>query len=147
MPYPPSSTSTGSSTAIVLYPDPAFILLCSVLALFVGMYVYMRMQTKSQRALAGFMEATSVDIVFLLVSVVLVVYLFYRFPTGNLVAASIAKVILDGYWLTFAIPIVTVGNSIHHSTRGALAWRDSSIGLSCLLFFVFFYFAYTGVFG
>jgi hypothetical protein len=139
VPYPPTTAAPGSSYQIVLWPNTAFLVLLAVLALFLGMFFYLRMQTASKRALQGFIEATSVDIVFILGSILLILYLYARYPSGNFYAYWITQVILNGVWLTFAIPIVTVGNSVHHTTRGALEWRGSSIALALVLFPVILY--------
>lgn len=120
-----------------------FALLLAALGLLIAMFFYLRMKTESRKALAGFIEATGVDIAFLAASVFIVIYLYFRFPSGNHLAWAVAQVILQGYWLTFAIPIVTVGNSVHVKTRGMVAWRGSSIGVALLLFLIFLYYYYT----
>ncbi len=140
MPYPPdNSTTAATNYQIVLFPNTAFIILLAVLGLFLAMFFYLRMQTASKRALQGFIEATSVDIIFILGSILLVLYLALRYPSGNFYAYWVTQVILNGVWLTFAIPIVTVGNSVHHTTRGALEWRGSSIGVAIALFPIILY--------
>jgi len=142
MPYPPSS---GSSAGYVISLDTvSFFILLAVLALFFAILIAIRARTSSKRALEGFIEATSVDIVFLAFSVLLVVYLAARYPSGNHLAYATAEVVLNGEWLTFAIPIVTVGNTVHVKTRGSVAWRGSSIAVAGLLFLVFLYLVYTG---
>ncbi len=146
MPLPPSNGAGPPQYAIQL-DTPAFYILIAVLILFLLVLFALRARTASKRALDGFVEATGVDIAFIAFSILLVVYLALRFPDGNREAWTVAEVILGGYWLTFAIPIVTIGNTVHQKTRGAVAWRGSSIGVALVLFVVIFslYWAYPSL--
>jgi hypothetical protein len=138
-----SSTGASSSSYQIQLDTPAFGIILAVLALFFLMFFYLKLSTTSKRALAGFIEATEVDVAFLGASVILLLYLAANYPSGNHIAWAISQVILQGYWLALAIPIVTVGNTVHGKTRGALAWRDSSIVLALILFAVLFFLNYT----
>jgi hypothetical protein len=138
-----ASSGTAAASYQIDLNTPAFGIIIAVLALFFLMFFYLKLSTTSKRALAGFVEATEVDVAFLGSSVILLLYLAANYPSGNHVAWAISQVVLQGYWLTLAIPIVTVGNTVHGKTRGALAWRDSSIVLALILFAVLFFINYT----
>lgn len=143
MPYP--TTGSGGADHAIQLNTPAFWVLVGVLALFVVMFLVLRAKTRSRRALEGFFEATEVDMAFLLSCVLLLVYLAFRFPTGNAMAYAVAQVILQGYWLTFAIPIVTVGSSVHANSRGAVNWRVPSVAVAGVLFVAIFAWTYLAL--
>jgi hypothetical protein len=140
--YHPNSAQAASSYQIQL-ATPAFYILIAVLALFFLMYFYLKLSTSSKRALAGFIEATEVDVAFLGSSVILLLYLAANYPSGNHVAWAMSQVILQGYWLALAIPIVTVGNTVHGKTRGSLPWRGPSVALALIVFVVLLYIVYA----
>ena len=123
----------------------AFFVLVAILGLFVSMLVLLRRShPRALRALDGYMEAASVDIAFLVLSIVLVVGLAVEFPYGNRTSLALYSVVLRGYWLAFSIPIVTVGSSVHSRTRGAIPWLVPSVAAAVGLFLVFFAAYYEG---
>jgi hypothetical protein len=129
------------------YPLPlgtwAFAILLSVLGLLVLMYLVLRFRhPQGQRWVEGYMSAAGVDLAFLFAAVLTVVWLHLKDPLGNRSALAIYQTILDGYWLTFAIPIVTVGSSVHSSTRGGVPWRVPSIVVAAAIFFAIFAYYY-----
>jgi uncharacterized membrane protein YfhO len=141
MPYP---TGSGATVGYAISLDSiSFYVLLGVLALFVAMYLALRANTRSRRALQGFREAIFVDAAFLVFSVLLVVYLSVAYPNGNHIAYAVSQVVLNGLWLTFAIPVVTVGFSVHSHTRGEVAWMVPSLlfaaGLFVLIYFWIFH--------
>jgi hypothetical protein len=133
------------------YPLPlgtwAFALLVGVLALLLLMYVVLRVRHPSgRRWVQGYLDAAGVDIVFLAASVLVLIWLHLKDPLGNRSAYAIYETILDGYWLAFAIPIVTVGSSVHNRTRGGVPWRIPSVILAVAIFAgVFAYYYYAGI--
>lgn len=143
MPYPSQPTPVGANYPIELYGNPSFIILLAVLALFVAMYIALRANTRSRRALEGFRESVFVDAAFLTFSVVLVVYLAWKYPSGNHVAYALSQVVLGGLWLTFAIPVVTVGFSVHSKTRGQVAWIVPSMLVAAGIFVVVYWLTYN----
>jgi hypothetical protein len=118
-----------------------------VLGLLVLMYLLLRFRHPSgRRWVAGYLDAAGVDLGFLFASVLLVVWLHLEDPFGNRSAFALYRTVLDGYWLTFAIPIVTVGSSVHSSTRGGVPWRLPSIVTALAIFAaVFAYYYYYGI--
>ncbi|MFZ0831428.1 MAG: hypothetical protein WAN40_09900 [Thermoplasmata archaeon] len=133
------------------YPLPletwAFAILVSVLALLVLMYLLLRFRhPQGRRWVEGYLEAAGVDLAFLLAGVLLVVWLHLKEPLGNRTAYALYLTILGGYWLTFAIPIVTVGSSVHSRTRGGVPWRIPSVLVAVAIFFaIFSYYYYYGI--
>jgi hypothetical protein len=101
----------------------SFYLLLGSLGLFVVLLLLLRSNyPRGRRALAGYLDAAGVSLALLGFAVVLVVYLAYRFPSGNRVAFALYTTILSGYWLAFAIPVVTVGSSVQARSRGSVRW-------------------------
>ena len=96
-----------------------------------------------KRGLEGYFEAAGIDLAFLVVAVLLVVGLVWYDPRGNRTALALYRVILGGYWLTFAIPIVTVGSSIHARSRGKVPWLVPSIVAAAALFAALFEYVYA----
>ena len=141
MPYP-NGGGTPADYAIVL-ATPAFYLILAVLGLFLAMYIALRRNTRSKRALEGLIEATQVDFIFLVLSVALLVVLFFYYPRGNHTAYALSQVVLNGYWLTFAIPVVTVGSSVHSKTRGQVSWLAPSILVAAGLFLLIFWWTFV----
>jgi hypothetical protein len=135
----------SSAPGFVINLDtPSFLLTVAGLALLIGLLLLLRSNTRSRRALAGYLEATAIDIAFLAFALVLVLVLFLDYPSGNRDAWALAQVVLTGYWLTFSIPVVTVGFSVHSRTRGSVAWKVPSLLFAGALFvgiFAFWYFA------
>lgn len=139
----PTNPPTGPGNYPVSVDTFSFFVLLLILGLFVAMYLALRANTRSRRALEGFREAIFVDAAFLTFSVVLVAYLAWKFPVGNHVAYALAQTVLDGLWLTFAIPVVTVGFSVHSKTRGQVAWMLPSMLFAAGLFVVLYWYAFN----
>ncbi len=131
--------------ALTLY-TPAFYVLTAVMALFILMLAYLlRSHPRAQRALDGYLEAASVDIVFLAFSLALVLGLAWHDPYGNRTAFALYSVILRGYWLALAIPVVTVGSSVHNRSRGSIPWLGPSVAIAAILFGIFFAVYFSGL--
>ena len=123
---------------------PSFYILVAVLAIFLLMLWLLRSQhPRGRRGVEGFLEAAGVDLAFLVLGVALVIGLVAKDPHGNRTALALYEVVLGGFWLTFAIPVVTVGSAVHHRSRGGIAWLIPSIVVAGLLFLgcFAFYFA------
>lgn len=128
------------------YPLPldvaAYYVLVGLLALFVLMLWYLHHHTSRKRALDGFFEAAGIDLAFLVLAVLLVTGLALHDPNGNRTSRALYEVILRGYWLSFSIPIVTVGSSVEQRTRGSAAWLTPALaacGVIFLILFVYYY--------
>ena len=119
---------------VINLDTPPFLLTVAGLALLIALLFLLRSYTRSRRALAGFLEATAIDIAFLVFALALVLVLFFEYPSGNRDAWALAQVVLTGYWLTFSIPVVTVGFSVHSRTRGSVAWKLPSLLFAVALF-------------
>ncbi len=105
-----------------------FYLLLGSLGLFVLLLLMVRSRyPRGRRAFAGYLDAAGVSLAFLGFAVVLVVVLAYRFPSGNREAFALYTTVLSGYWLAFAIPVVTVGSSVQARSRGAARWLAPAI--------------------
>jgi hypothetical protein len=135
----------ASSPYPIELASPNFYLLVGVLGLFLVMFFLLRSRTRSRRALEAYLEATGISLIFLVGSVLALLYMAYRYPSGNHSAYAVSQVILQGYWLTIAIPVVTVGSSVHSKTRGATPWLWPSLGVAALLFLILYYVAYIGM--
>lgn len=136
MGWPPEP---GSGRFLLALNTPPFFVLLALLALFVGMLLLLRQShPKARRALEGYLEASAIDIAFLAFALILVLALAFVDPRGNVTSYALYEVVLRGYWLAFAIPIVTVGSSVHSRSRGAIPWLWPSIGVASLLFAIFF---------
>ncbi|HTT44844.1 MAG TPA: hypothetical protein VMH38_02350, partial [Thermoplasmata archaeon] len=100
---------------------PAFYVLVATLGLFVLMLLMLwHSYPKRKRGLEGYLDAAGVSLAFLAFGVVLVVLLVSHEPHGNDTAYALYETILTGYWLAFAIPVVTVGSSVQARSRGAI---------------------------
>ena len=118
---------------------PAFYVLTATLALFVAMLLLLRhFYPKGKRGLEGYLDAAGVSLAFLAFGVVLVVLLVSRDPHGNGTAYALYETILTGYWLAFAIPVVTVGSSVQARSRGAIRWLLPSVVTAVAMFFAIF---------
>jgi len=122
---------------------PAFYLLGASFALFVAMLVLLwHYYPNRKRGLEGYLDAAGVSLAFLGFGVVLVVALATRDPHGNGTAYALYETILTGYWLAFAIPVVTVGSSVQARSRGAIRWLLPSVAVAVAMFFgIFAYYA------
>jgi hypothetical protein len=141
MGWPPSPGSGPYSLALAV---PGFYVLVLTLGLFIVMlWVLQRRYPRRKRALEGFFEAAGVDLAFLVLSVILVVSLSIHDPSGNRTSRALYQVVLSGYWLTFSIPVVTVGSSVEGRTRGSAAWLLPSV-IACGVLFVVLFGYYFG---
>ena len=136
MALPPSP---GPGPYELTLATPSFYILVGVLVIFVGMLWLLRRQhPRGQRGLEGFLEAAGVDLAFLVLGLALVVTIVAKEPHGNRTAYALYQVVLGGFWLTFSIPVVTVGSAVHHRSRGGIAWLVPSITVAALLFLAAF---------
>ncbi len=118
---------------------PAFYLLAASLGLFVVMLFLLRhFYPKRKRGLEGYLDAAGVSLGFLVFGVILVVLLATRDPRGNETAYALYETVLTGYWLAFAIPVVTVGSSVQARSRGAIPWLVPAVLIAVAMFFGFF---------
>ena len=121
-----------------------FYVLAVTLALFVVMLVLLRhFYPGRKRGLEGYLDAAGVSLAFLVFGVVLVVALATRDPHGNGTAYALYETILTGYWLAFAIPVVTVGSSVQARSRGAIRWLIPSAVVAIAMFFAIFAYYYS----
>lgn len=142
MPFPPAP---GPGTTPLSLATPSFYVLATLLGLFTVMLVYLAVRYPNRkRAFDGFFEAAGIDLAFLVISVVLVVGLALSDAKGNRTSWALYEVVLSGYWLTFAIPMVTVASSIESRSRGRIPWVLPSLLLSALMFagmFLYYFYA------
>ncbi len=137
----------GSGSLPLNLDTPAFFALIGTLVLFVAMLLVLRTYYPNRkRGFEGYLDAAGVSLAFLVFSVALVVVLAVDYPYGNRTAWAFFETVLEGYWLAFAIPVVTVGSSIQARSRGAIRWLLPSVGIAVLMFFVMaaYYFAVGG---
>jgi len=125
---------------------PGFYLLVTTLGLFVLMLFVLRYYYPNRkRGLEGYLDAAGVSLAFLIFGVLLVVTLALRDPRGNASAYALYETILTGYWLAFAIPVVTVGSSVEARSRGSIRWLVPSVVIAVGMFFAVFAYYYTTV--
>ncbi|HYB77658.1 MAG TPA: hypothetical protein VEE83_03125 [Thermoplasmata archaeon] len=116
-----------------------FYVLAATLGLFVLMLLLLRhFYPGRKRGLEGYLDAAGVSLAFLLFGVVLVVALATRDPRGNGTAYALYETVLTGYWLAFAIPVVTVGSSVEARSRGTIRWLLPSVVVAVAMFFAVF---------
>ncbi|MFI5418765.1 MAG: hypothetical protein ACHQ2Y_07730 [Candidatus Lutacidiplasmatales archaeon] len=141
MSFPPSP---GPGTYVLTLDTAPFFILVGLLAVFAAMLWLLRNQYPGRRrGLDGYLEAAGVDLAFLAFAVVLVVSLCQSYPHGNRTSFALYRVVLDGYWLTFAIPVVAVGSSVHSRSRGGIPWLVPSVAAALLLFVALFAYYYS----
>jgi hypothetical protein len=134
----------GPGTHELSLANPAFYLLAATLGLFVAMLLVLRHYYPSRkRGLEGYMDAAGVSLAFLVFGVVLVVGLATRVPHANRTAYALYETILTGYWLAFAIPVVTVGSSVQARSRQAIRWLVPSVVIAVAMFFAIFAYYYS----
>lgn len=115
---------------------PGFYLLATTLALFVVMLIVLRYYYPNRkRGLEGYLDAAGVSLAFLVFGLLLVVVLAVDYPHGNGTAYALYETIVTGYWLAFAIPVVTVGSSVQGRSRGTIRWLVPSILVAIAMFF------------
>ena len=125
---------------------PGFYLLVATLAIFLALLFVLRSSHPDRkRGLEGYLDAAGVSLVFLVLSTVLVVLLVVRFPSANRTAYALYEVVLTGYWLAFAIPVVTVGSSVQARSRSAIRWFLPSLIVATAMFFGLFGYFYAAV--
>ncbi len=125
---------------------PGFYLLVATLAIFLALlFVLKSSHPDRKRGLEGYLDAAGVSLVFLVLSTVLVVLLVVRFPSANRTAYALYEVVLTGYWLAFAIPVVTVGSSVQARSRSAIRWFLPSLIVATAMFFGLFGYFYAAV--
>jgi hypothetical protein len=138
---PPGPGSNALSLA-----TPPFYLLLASLGLFIAMLFVLRAYYPNRRrGFEGFLEAAGVSLAFLVFGVVLVVTLSLENNDGNSTSYALYDTILTGYWLAFAIPVVTVGSSVQARSRGAIRWLFPSILVAVAMFFALFAYYYARV--
>jgi cell division protein FtsW (lipid II flippase) len=138
-PAPPGAGSVSLTLA-----TPAFFLLVATLGLFVAMlFVLHSHYPNRKRGFEGYFDAAGVSLGFLVFGVVLVVVLVVRDPQANATSWALYQTILTGYWLAFAIPVVTVGSSVQARSRGAIRWMVPSIVVAALMFLGIFAYYYS----
>jgi hypothetical protein len=134
--WPPSP---GTGPYPLPLAAPAFYVLVLLLAAFLAMLWFLhRFYPQRKRALQGFFEAAGIDLAFLILGVVVVVGVAAHDPSGNRTSRALYDVVLSGYWLTFSIPVVTVGSSVEARSRGSAAWMLPSLLACGVLFLVLF---------
>ena len=137
-PAPPGPGSVELSLA-----TPAFYLLVATLWLFLVMLIVLwAYHPRRKRGLEGYLDAAGVSLAFLFFAVVLVVALVVHDPRADQTSWALYETVLTGYWLAFAIPVVTVGSSVEARSRGAIRWMFPSIALAILMFFALFAYYY-----
>jgi hypothetical protein len=123
---------------------PAFYLLATTLGLFVVMLILLRhFYPNRKRGLEGYLDAAGVSLGFLMFGFVLVVALATEDPHGNGTAYALYETVLTGYWLAFAIPVVTVGSSVQARSRGGIRWLIPSMLIAVAMFFGIFAYYYS----
>ena len=121
-----------------------FYVLSATLGLFVLMLLLLRhFYPGRKRGLEGYLDAAGVSLAFLAFGVVLVVALATRDPHGNGTAFALYETVLTGYWLAFAIPVVTVGSSVQARSRGSIRWLVPSAVVAIAMFFAVFAYYYA----
>ncbi len=140
----------GPGTAALTLATPAFYVLVGTLLLFVAMLVVLwGYHPNKKQGLEGYTDAAGVSLAFLVFAVLLVVLLVFHDPQGDQTSFALYETVLTGYWLAFAIPVVTVGSSVQARSRGTIRWMLPSVGLAVLMFFALFayYYYYNGPVG
>lgn len=138
-----SLASPGNGPYDLSLATPAFVVLVVTLGLFVLMLILLRRSTRGKRAFEGYMDAAGVSLGFLLFAVGLVVTLSAHDPHGNRTAFALYTTVLTGYWLAFAIPVVTVGSSVQARSGGRIRWLLPTVAFAILMFFALFGYYYA----
>lgn len=129
----------GPGSHDLILSTPAFYVLAGTLVLFVVMLFLLRhFYPKRKRGLEGYLDAAGVSLAFLAFGVILVVVLATRDPHANGTAFALYETVLTGYWLAFAIPVVTVGSSVQARSRGTIRWLIPSGVIAVAMFFGIF---------
>jgi hypothetical protein len=134
----------GPGDHALVLATPAFYILSATFALFVAMLLVLwHYHPSRKRGFEGYLDAAGVSLAFLAFGVALVVLLASRDPKGNDTAFALYETILTGYWLAFAIPVVTVGSSVQARSRGAIRWFIPSMLVAVAMFFGLFAYYYA----
>jgi hypothetical protein len=134
----------GSGAFAVTLATPSFYVLVALLFVFVAMlWALRRFYPGRKRGLEGYYEAAGIDLAFLLVGVSVVLLLVWHDPHGNRTSFALYRVVLGGLWLTFAIPVVTVGSSVQSRSRGRIPWLTPAVLIAIAMFGVLFAFYYA----
>lgn len=128
--------------ALTLDSLPFFILVALLALLGLMLWVLRELYPRRKRGVEGYLEAAGIDLAFLVFSVLLLVALVWHDPHGNRTSWALYRVILGGYWLTFSIPVVTVGSSVHSRSRGGIPWLAPSLVVAGALFVLLFAYYY-----
>jgi hypothetical protein len=135
----------GPGPYVLSLDTAGFAVLAVSLFLFVLMFLVLRnYHPNRRRGLEGYLEGAGVSLVFLVFAFLLVVVVALHDPRGNKTSFALYTTILTGYWLAFAIPVVTVASSIQARSRGAIPWLVPSMIVASLMFlglFGYYYFA------
>lgn len=133
----------GPGATVLTLTTPAFYVLVGSLLLFLIMLlVLFANHPNRKRGLEGFVDAAGVSLAFLVFGVLLVIALVVHDPNADQTSWALYETVLTGYWLAFAIPVVTVGSSVQARSRGTIRWMLPAIGLSVLMFFAVFAYYY-----
>jgi hypothetical protein len=125
----------GSGPYDLSLATAGFLVLAISLCLFVVMFFVLRnYHPNRKRGLEGYLEGAGVSLIFLILGFALVVALVIHDPRGNKTSYALYTTVLTGYWLAFAIPVVTVASSIQARSRGAIAWLLPSMLVAVLMF-------------
>jgi cobalamin synthase len=122
----------------------SFYLLIALIGVFALMFYYLwsAYPNRNKRGLEGYFEAAAIDLGFLLFAVALAVALSVAYGSGNRSAWALDRVVLGGYWLTFAIPVVTVASSVESRSHGRIPWRWPSVAVALAMFAALFLYYY-----
>lgn len=133
----------GSGPLVLSLNIPAFYILLGVLGVFgLLLAILWGRHRGRKRAFEGYSEAAWVDLVFVGAALLIAVSLASAFPSANRTSWALFTTVLGGYWLSFAIPIVTVGSSIHSRTRGGIPWLVPSVIAAIAMFLVIFLYTF-----
>ncbi len=133
----------GPGSYPITLETAAFYLLVATLGIFLAMLFVLRSSyPHRKRGFEGYLQAAGVSLVFLALSTVLVVVLVVRFPDTNRTGFALYEAVLTGYWLAFAIPVVTVGSAVEARSRRAIPWLIPSVVVAATMFLAVFAYYY-----
>jgi hypothetical protein len=136
MGWPPDPGDGGYALTL---GTTSFYLLIASLFVFVGMLWLLHARYPGRkRGLEGYLEAAGITLAFLSFGFALVVSLALHDPHGNRTSFALYRVVLSGYWFTFAVPVVTVGSSVESRSRGRIPWLAPSVIAAVAMFGVLF---------
>jgi hypothetical protein len=136
--------SPGPGPYALSLATPTVYVIVASLALFAAMFWALReWYPRRRRGVEGYLEAAGIDLVFLSFAVIVVAALVWKDPSANRTSLALFQVVVGGYWLAFAIPLVTVGSTIHTRSRGGIPWLLPSIAAAAVLFAALFAYYYA----